>query len=306
MLGVLEGFAVIGFIIAAGAVLAHVGVLSGPDQQVLSKVAFWIAGPALIVGVVAQIDLRTMLSGTLLAHASGVVVVALAPLTIWTWALRADVKRTVMATVSTTYINSVNLGIPVAVYALGDAGAVIPMLLIQLVVLQPISLAVLDIASSRGRFRARTFVSPLMNPLVLSTAVGIVLRSTGWQLPNAMAEPLRLVAGIAIPAMLLAYGISLRLGPRPGSEGGLAPTVVATTLKLIALPGVATAVGAGLLGLRGHALLSVAVVAARPTAQNIFIQASAYRCGVVQVRDTIFATTLLSVPVIVVLAAFFG
>lgn len=142
-----------------------------------------------------------------------------------------------------------------------------------------------------------------MNPLNVGTAIGVLLAVTGWQLPTVLAEPIRLVGGISVPAMLLAYGLSLRLGPRPGSDGGFGPTIVASTLKLVGLPLVATLVAAGPMGLRGHELLSVAVVAALPTAQNIFIQASAYGRGEVLSRDTIFATTVLSVPVVLVITA---
>ena len=49
--------------------------------------------------------------------------------------------------------------------------------------------------------------------------------------------------------------------------------------------------------------LAVAVVAALPTAQNIFIQAAAYNRAVVLSRDTIFVTTVLSVPVVLALTA---
>ena len=50
-------------------------------------------------------------------------------------------------------------------------------------------------------------------------------------------------------------------------------------------------------------MLGVVIVAALPTAQNIFIHASRYGRAVVLARDTIFVTTLLSVPTLFVIAA---
>jgi malonate transporter len=47
----------------------------------------------------------------------------------------------------------------------------------------------------------------------------------------------------------------------------------------------------------------VAVLAALPTAQNIFVHATRYGRAEVLARDSIFVTTLLSVPAIAAVAA---
>ena len=49
-----------------------------------------------------------------------------------------------IATFCGAYVNAGNLGLPIAAYALGDAALIAPMLLVQLLVLQPSGLAVLD------------------------------------------------------------------------------------------------------------------------------------------------------------------
>ena len=48
------------------------------------------------------------------------------------------------------------------------------------------------------------------------------------------------------------------------------------------------------------------VLAALPTAQNIFVHATRYGRGEVLARDSIFVTTVLSVPAIVLVAALLG
>jgi malonate transporter and related proteins len=110
--------------------------------------------------------------------------------------------------------------------------------------------------------------------------------------------PLTLVGGMAVPSMLLAYGISLRLGPRPGA--GEPPIQIATlvSVKLVVQPIAAYLIGTYAVGLAGNDLLAVTVIAALPTAQNVFTFALRYDRGVILARDTIFAATLLSVPVI--------
>ena len=76
-------------------------------------------------------------------------------------------------------------------------------------------------------------------------------------------------------------------------------------LKLVGQPVIAASLGAAL-GLRGHELFAVVVMAALPTAQNIFTYSLRYDRGVYLTRDTIFVTTLASAPVILVAALVFG
>ena len=54
-----------------------------------------------------------------------------------------------IGTFSSAYVNAGNLGLPIAAYVFGDASLVAPMLLTQLLVLQPLGLLVLDITTAR-------------------------------------------------------------------------------------------------------------------------------------------------------------
>jgi malonate transporter len=129
----------------------------------------------------------------------------------------------------------------------------------------------------------------------------LILALTGIKLPVIINAPLTLVGGIAVPSMLLAYGISLRLGPPPGAGEPTIQIATLATLKLVVQPIVAYLIGAYAVGLAGHNLLAVTVIAALPTAQNIFTFALRYDRGVILARDMIFVTTLLSVPVILII-----
>jgi malonate transporter len=111
------------------------------------------------------------------------------------------------------------------------------------------------------------------------------------------------VGGMAVPSMLLAYGISLRLGPRPGHGTSAAEIGYITVLKLVVQPLTAYVAGRFVLDLDAKALFAVTVLAALPTAQNIFVHATRYRRAEVLARDSIFVTTLLSVPAIATVAA---
>lgn len=304
MAGVLEGFATIGLLIALGFVLGHVGLLDLKAQQILSKLAFYVASPALLLSVLDGSEPRELFSAHLGAQVAGVVVAtALAVLgerLVW----RRDLAGTVMGALSASYVNTVNLGVPIAAYALGNGAATVPLLLFQLLVYQPVALALLDAAvAPRRPSLGRGLLAPLRNPLIVASLLGLVVAVTGWEMPRVLADPVDLVAGMAVPAMLIAYGISLRLGPRPGKDGALAEVGALTAVKLLVQPAAAYAVARWAFGLEGHDLLTVAVIAALPTAQNMFVLAVRYDRGVGLARDTVFATTVLAVPVIVAITA---
>ena len=307
MQGVFEGFATIGAIIALGVLLAQLGVLDLTAQQVLSRLSFFVASPALMVTVLGRADVTSVLSKNLVATASGVLVCGVLYLLAARLVWHKPAAETTIGTLSSVYVNAGNLGLPIAAYVLGDAALVAPTLLMQLLVLQPVALAVLDNAVSARRFSfVRAFSRPLTNPLTVGSLLGLALAVTGVSLPRAVQDPLELVGGMAVPSMLLAYGISLRLGPRPGHGTSAVEIGFITVLKLVVQPAASYGVARFVLGLDGTALLAVTVLAALPTAQNIFVHATRYGRGVVLARDSIFVTTVLSVPVIVLVAALLG
>jgi predicted permease len=302
--GVFEGFATIGVIIALGVLLAQLGVLDLTAQRVLSRLSFFVASPALMVTVLGHADVGSVLSKNLAATAAAVLVCAALYLAAARFVWHKPLADTVIGTLSAVYVNAGNLGLPIAAYVLGDAALVAPTLLMQLLVLQPLALSILDHAVSSRRFSvARALSRPLTNPLTVGSIVGLVLAVTGATLPQPVLDPLELVGGMAVPSMLLAYGISLRLGPRPGHGTSAAEIGYITVLKLLVQPVTAYAVARFVLDLDSTGLFAVTVLAALPTAQNIFVHATRYGRAEVLARDSIFVTTLLSVPAIMTIAA---
>jgi malonate transporter and related proteins len=306
--GVLAGFAVIGIIIAVGFLLAQLKILDATAQGVLTRVAFYVASPALMITVLSGTDVHRLLSANLIASLGSVAVAATMAVLLARLLWKREAGDTVIAAFCSAYVNAGNLGLPIAAYALGDAALVAPMLLAQLVILQPSGLAVLDAIThvpspgiSSGRLWLIRLSRPLRNPLAVGSLIGLVMALTGIKLPLVINAPLTLVGAMAVPSMLLAYGISLRLGPRPGAGEPPIQIAALVSIKLVVQPITAYLIGAYLVGLAGHDLLAVTVIAALPTAQNVFTFAMRYDRGVILARDAIFVATLLSVPVILII-----
>jgi malonate transporter and related proteins len=297
---VLAGFGTIAAVIALGYVIESLRLLDDGAGLVLTRLAFFVATPCLLLTVMADTEATHILSRSLVATVAGMLIAGL-PYVLFArllWHRRAD--EVAIGAMCSAYCNAGNLGLPVAAYVLGDASLIVPMLLLQLVIAQPAALAVLDAGRSGEASLARAIRSPLTNPLTLATLSGLVISLTGWTLPAYVRDPIDLVGAMAVPGVLIAYGMSLRRGPLPGRGAPPGEIALVTALKLAVQPAGAYLAGRAL-GLNGPALIALAVTAALPSAQNIFVHATRFGRQQILARDAIFVTTLGSVPAILVI-----
>ncbi|KDQ04172.1 AEC family transporter [Rhodococcus sp. GOMB7] len=309
MSGVVAGFTVIFVVIAVGYLLGRLGTLGSQGQFVLGRLAFFVATPALLFTTLASSDLSVIFSPTLAvasttAFAVGALYVVVAK--IW---LNRPLPELTIGALSASYVNSANLGIPIAVFVLGDATFVAPLLLFQIVVYSPIALTILDLTALRGADAEKlslidTVTAPFKNPIVLAGAAGLIVALIGWVPPRPLMQPFELIGATSVPGALLAFGLSL-YGVRV-LEKGSSPrrdVALASTLKIVVQPVLAYLMAHFLLGIDGHQLFAIVVVSTLPTAQNVFIYASRYRRGMVLARDSAFVTTLASIPAIALVTA---
>ncbi|MFH9199500.1 AEC family transporter [Streptomyces anulatus] len=307
MQGVLTGFTVIATVIAVGYVIGRRGYLGQDGRTVLTRLAFNVATPALLFTMLAGADLSVVLSTRLLVTATATAAAAGVFAVVAGLFLRWDAGRVTIGALCSSYVNAGNLGIPIAVYVLGDASLVAPVLLLQQIVVTPLALTVLDLGRPGEPVSVlRRLTTPLRNPMAIGSLAGVTVAASGRTLPGPLLEPLVLIGNMSVPAVLLAFGISLYGGERPGRGEDRGALYLSALLKTVAQPVVAWAVGAGLFGLPGEALLAVVVIAALPAAQNLFTYASHYGVAERFARESILLSTLLSVPVLITVAALLG
>ena len=308
MSGVLGGFAALAAVIALGWVVGRLGVLGAAGEGVLSRLAFYVAAPALLFLTLSRAEPAVVFSVALLGTAGSAVLAALLYAGIAWWRWRPGVGELAVGGFVSSYVNAGNLGVAVTAYVLGDASYVAPVLLFQVLVMTPVGLTVLaaSVGEPAGSSRWQVLAQPVRMPIVHGCVLGLLLAATGYELPAAVLEPIELVAALAVPAGLLAYGMSLHGAPRPAA-GELAGQVwLAVVLKTLGQPALAYALGRWVAGLDGVALFAVVVTSALPTAQNIFVYAATYDRGTLLARDVILLSTVLSVPVLLGIALVLG
>ncbi|MGY1632797.1 AEC family transporter [Geodermatophilus sp. SYSU D01186] len=306
MNAVLGGFAALAAVIAVGWLVGRAGTLGAGASEVLSRLAFYVATPALLFLTLAEADPSVLVSAHLVATAGSAVGCALLFVVLARWRRRVSAADLTTGALASSYVNAGNLGVPVAVYVLGDASYVAPVLLFQVLVMAPVGLAVLAGRHPAGTSRRRVLTAPVRTPVVVGCALGLLVAATGLDLPAVVLRPVELTAAVAVPAALLAYGMSLHGAPRPGSGGEAGRVWLAVALKTLGQPLLAYALGRWVAGLDGGELLAVTVTSALPTAQNVFVYAAASGRSTVVARDVILLTTVLSVPVLVGVALLLG
>ncbi|MFC8304851.1 AEC family transporter [Specibacter sp. NPDC057265] len=298
MLAVIEGFSVVWLVIMVGWFVGRRKLLGENAPMVLSRLSFFVASPALLVQTLAGANLASVFAGPLWVAASSALATAGILLLIARCWLKRPLAESLIAAMSSSTANAANLGIPIAAYVLGDAALIAPVLVFQLAFYTPFYLMLLDaLASGRRVTVVRMVLQIITNPMIVGTALGLVLAATGWQLPRLVAEPLDLIAGAAIPAILIAFGMSLgTTKPLSAGDHRRADILLASGFKLLLHPLLAYLLGQFAFGLSGAALFAVVVAASLPTAQNVFVTAQRYQLGVAVAKDTVLITTILAIP----------
>lgn len=303
MAGVLQGFAVIGVIVLVGYLLGRFDLLGPGAQLVLNRFVFFVAAPCLLFTVIATADTAVLFSPILVVAAVSALTVAAVYVLVARFVWHRPLGPLTVGALSSGYVNGNNIGLPVAVYLLGNAAYTAPIILLQLMVLAPTALVILDAATHEGRRSVvGTVLNSLRNPLIIASLVGTVVAVAHLRVPALVLEPLRLLGGASVPLMLSAFGLSL-FGARPLAAGeGRVDVLLASFLKAIGMPLVAWSAGALVLHLPPEQLHASVVLAGLPTAQNVLNFASRYGTGIPIARDTGLITTIAAVPVLLVVS----
>lgn len=306
MLDTLTGFVVIGVAIFVGYVLGRIDLLGEHARMVLSRLTFFVLSPFLLFVVLAQADVRTLFSALLPVSALAALVVFVVYAAVARVVWRRGVAETLVGTLAAGQVNSNNIGIPLSLYLLGSAAYPAPVILLQLLLFTPVSMAIFE-AVTAGQRRAWPIVRrTLTNPIIIGSVLGVAVAVSGVTLPRIVMAPAELLADACVPVLLISYGISLHGQRVLGAIGRRRDVLLACGLKLLVMPAVAWAAAMFLFQLDTRDVLIVTVLAALPTAQNVFNYAQRFDVGEAIARDTVFLTTLGCVPVLLLITLALG
>jgi predicted permease len=291
---VLTAFVPIWTLTVLGYLVGRSGVLGDRAELVLGRLVFHVAMPAVLFTTLSRTPVSRLLSPAIAVFAVGTLVVGVGALAASRWLFGRGLADQSISAMAACYVNSANLGVPVAISVLGDASFIVTVLLFQVLLVTPLVLTLveLDVAAAGGNRWRELLTLPVRSPIIAASALGVIVSALGWRLPDLLAGPLAQLGAAAVPTALLVLGMSLhgRERRKPANRRELWVTVL---LKAVAQPLVAFLAGEAL-GLDGHLLLAVVLCSALPTAQNVFVYAHQYALDTRLPRNAVLLSTVLS------------
>ncbi len=284
-------------VVAVGAILGHRLEL---ETTTLSKLAFWILGPAFMFDGLATADLPGDTVAGLVGAAAASFAVSGVVGAVLSRAIGSRGEALSADIVSSTYGNVGNAGIAICVFALGDgirAAAIVVMVVVNtLGVVMGVALA-----TSRTRSVWSAVRTGLTTPLTLGALLAIPVNVFNVTLPTWFDRPVSLIADALIPVMLLTLGLQLRLldvtRPEPGA-------IASAPAKLIVAP-IAAYTAAGLFGLGDLETGVVLIQASMPPAVFTMLVALEHDLAPKRMTSALVTLTglsLLTVPIAVAVA----
>jgi len=284
-------------VIVTGWLAGQLGYISRSLADGLVHFAYNVAMPALLFVTVAQEPARHLLEWRfLLAFGGGSILCFVLVLMAVRVGWGRDLRSGTMFGMSAAMTNTGFVALPV-LHAIYGQPAVLPAAIATLfvaAVMFPLNVVLLEIGSGRhGSSASATLLAKqiVLNPMVLSTTLGLIWTIAGLPLPAPMVAYLNIFAGALTPCALFAIGLGLSVD---GLRSNLAASAVLAAVKLVIMPlvvyGLCVAVG-----LNPLYTVAAVVCGAVPTAKTVYILAGEYKVEEPLVAATVSMTTLLSV-----------
>jgi predicted permease len=136
----------------------------------------------------------------------------------------------------------------------------------------------------------------LLNPMVLSTLIGLVWAITGLPIPAPVAAYLNMIAAALTPCALFAIGLGLSV---EGLRSNLGPSFALAAVKLAIMPLIVYGLCL-ITGLNPLYTVAAVICAAVPTAKTVYVLAHEHKVEEKLVAATVSVTTMLSVATLLV------
>jgi predicted permease len=288
------------------AVLVLLGALTGPrlniDAGQLSRLAYWVLGPAFMFDALARAELERSLIARLVVVSVVAMVAAGLAAAIAARSLRLRGTTSGAMIMSSAYGNVGNAGLAISIFALGDAikpaASVVMLVVNTLGVVLGVGLA----GREEGLISAlrRALTAPMTLAALAAIAFSYTNTVTTLELPVLADRVISILAGALIPMMLYTLGIQLMNQGKPRLTSDVAAVAMS---KLIAAP-VAAGLAAGAFGLKGD-FASVAVIqSAMPPAVFTAVVAMEHAFEVRRVTTYLVTTSLLALLTLPVVLSF--
>jgi malonate transporter and related proteins len=290
-------------VILSGWIVGYTGYLSRTLSDALIHFAYNIAMPALLIVTIAQEPSRSLINWRFLVAFGGGSLLCFS-LVFGLMSIRGSrtlASRT-MHGMAASMTNTGFVALPV-LQAIYGPRAVLPAAIATVfvaVVMFPLAVILLEVGQRDAHgSRTTTMVTVkhvVLNPMVLSTLIGMLLSVLGLRMPGPVTAYLGILADALTPCALFAIGLGLSIA---GLRANIGRASLLSAVKLVIMPLIVYGLCV-LLGLNPLYTIAAVICAAVPTAKTAYILAGEYRCEEMLVASTVSLTTLASIVSLVV------
>lgn len=297
-------------ILGLGFAAARLKVMDPAGVKGLVLFVFNFAIPTLLFRSMAGMELPDEIPWSFLAaFYAGALAVYGVGMGLARWTFHRPLDHQAIFGMAAGFSNTVLLGIPIVLTALGPE-ATLPIFLIigfHSAILMPVTVGLIQLGRGQGvspgaqlAFVAREI---LTNPIVMGLFLGLLANQVGVVLPGPVDRLAELLGGAAVPCALFAMGASLAQYPA-GGDG--TPAALLTTLKLVVHPAIVWVMAGPVFGLEGIWLDSAVVMAAMPTGVNVYLFGARYDAAPSVAARTVLLTSALAVVTLSLLLMLLG
>ena len=264
------------------------------DVRTMSRAAFYLFSPALVFD--------SLSTSTIGGAEFGQIAAALIAITLVLWGfgevagrlLKLEGPALSAFLLSMLLINAGNLGLPVVLFAFGDAGlaraSAYFTVSAAMVASLGVYLAVRGCAPSTLAMRRLASV-----PLIYAAILGLALNLAHLTLPEPLAKAIHLFGQASVPVMLVTLGIQLAQIGHDKLRGIHVPALATVVIARLLISPALALLAARLLGLSGLARNVVILESAMPAAVMSTILAAEFECDNNFVTVAVLVTTITSI-----------
>jgi predicted permease len=285
-------------VVVTGWIAGATGYLTPALSDALIHFAYNVAMPALLIVTIAQEPARSLIDWRFLVSFGGGSLLCFA-LVFGILRIRGGytLASQTMHGIAASMTNTGFVALPV-LHAIYGERAVLPAAIATVfiaVVMFPAAVILLELDRREARparaGSALLFRHILLNPLVLSTLVGMIWSALRIRMPMPVEAYLNILADALAACALFAIGLGLSID---GLHGNIGPSSLLAVLKLVIMPLIVLGLSVAF-GLSPFYTAAAVICAAVPTAKTVYILAGEYRCEESMVAATVSMTTLFSV-----------
>ena len=285
------------FLVAgAGYLLARTVALDGRS---LGRVIFYLGSPSLVFRSLYNMDVSTAVLQQFLLLVIGVYVVT----GVAGWFAGADQTRPRRAalTLASTVSNNGNMGLPISLFALGDAGLVMATVYYAVSAFLTNTFGVF-VASSGSAPVGKALGQSLRAPVLYATILGVIFNRLAVPVPDPIYRAIDLMAGAAIPMMLVLLGIHLSVTPFNREQSVVWRSLI---IRLVASPLAALAL-CMVMGIGGLERQVMILQASMPTAVVATVLSTEFAAAPRLVSAAVLVSTLASMVTVSVVLVLIG